>query len=346
MYRYNCQPMAGFWPRRLGKSFPRGANAMATVLSGKRLLDAIRNGTMIQNGSEHCAEGVKYDFRMGNRLLLRGRNGPIDASRLQEVERSQLYLEPGEVAFVLTEESLALPDNVVATLSPKRKLSHDGVLVLGGFFIDAGYPGNLLVGLYNFSTARWPLRPGKKLIAAVFYELEESELAGAACRPDSITDFPEDLVRLMQNYQPIGLAALQAKIHETQKSLSELSVQFHTQDDWKKNFQQSLESHDRQIAELLKGIAEIKDSLTEERKNREAADKDASSQISAVSAQLNQIDERRHSRTALRAGVIGAVIGAIISALVSFGLSYSYGQRFQRPAAPGVSAPPVSGTQH
>ena len=66
---------------------------------------------------------------------------------IPEVDR---FVEPGEVVFVLTEERLDLPRNMIAVLSQKRKLFNQGIQVLGGFCIDPLYRGKLLVGLYNF----------------------------------------------------------------------------------------------------------------------------------------------------------------------------------------------------
>jgi dUTPase len=67
--------------------------------------------------------------------------------------------------------------------------------------IDPLYRGNLLVGLYNFSSTRRPLQAGKKLVAVVFYRLLPTETAEFV-RPEEIDDFPDALVRVMRNYTP------------------------------------------------------------------------------------------------------------------------------------------------
>ena len=143
--------------------------------TGEKLRKAVEEATFIKGGDPACAEGIKYDFRMSSRVLKWKYGRSIDINKLPEAEKAEMVIEPGEVVFVLTEETLELPIDIMAQLVPKRKLSHEGVLVLGGFCIDPLYSGKLLVGLYNFASSRFVLEPERKLIAAVFYQLEETE---------------------------------------------------------------------------------------------------------------------------------------------------------------------------
>jgi deoxycytidine triphosphate deaminase len=116
-----------------------------------------------------------------------------------------MTVEFGEVVFVLTMEQLDLPNNIMAVLSPKRKLSHHGIIALGGFCIDPLYKGPLWIGLYNFSSTAFPLKSGRKLIAALFYELMGDELTDFSV-PESAGqgDFPDELVDLIRNYKPVS----------------------------------------------------------------------------------------------------------------------------------------------
>jgi deoxycytidine triphosphate deaminase len=49
--------------------------------------------------------------------------------------------DPGEAVFVLTQEHLELPANYIAILSPKRRLAHGGIIVLGGLSVDPLHSG-------------------------------------------------------------------------------------------------------------------------------------------------------------------------------------------------------------
>jgi hypothetical protein len=44
-------------------------SAMAKVISESALKLAVEEGTFIKGGTPACAEGLKYDFRLGKRIL-------------------------------------------------------------------------------------------------------------------------------------------------------------------------------------------------------------------------------------------------------------------------------------
>ncbi len=226
---------------------------MPRMITGSDLSTAVEKSTFIQGGDVKCAEGVKYDFRLSNRILKATFGRPVDASQLSETERSNLFVEPGEMVFVLSAERLTLPETMTAELSPKRKLSHAGILAMGGFCIDPLYRGFLLIGLYNFSSTRFPLIPGKKLIAATFYELSEGEL-GQFQTPDELDDFPDELIQVMSRYQPLAIQSVQDAVQKLTEELRGLKADFQSRTDWYQRFERSLDRHDEQISELLRGL--------------------------------------------------------------------------------------------
>src|SRR5256885_12987119 len=90
------------------------------------------------------------------------------------------------------------------------------------FCIDPLYSGKLLVGLYNFSSSRFILEPRRKLIAAIFYELQEGERGDFKKPEASVVDFPRELVRLISTYQPINIQGLQDNIGTLELQISNL----------------------------------------------------------------------------------------------------------------------------
>src|SRR5258708_1894626 len=107
---------------------------MAVMITGQDLRTMVTEGALIKNGDLSCAESIKYDFRLSQRILKAKFGRPMRADEVPD--KQDLVVEPGEVVFVLSEERLTLPRDVIAQLSPKRKLSHAGILTLGGFMID------------------------------------------------------------------------------------------------------------------------------------------------------------------------------------------------------------------
>jgi deoxycytidine triphosphate deaminase len=236
---------------------------MPTMVTGQELRVAIEKGSFVQDGDVNCVEGVKYDFRLGPRILKARYSAPIDANKLNETEKQAICVEPGEAVFVLTEERLALPNNMIAQLSPKRKLSHAGILTLGGFTIDPGYEGRLLIGLFNFSSTPFPLIPGKKIIAATFYRLEGTE-AGEFPAPDKpLDDFPDELVQVMQKYHPVAIQSVTDLVKRLQDDLTSLKEEIRSHEVWYQRFKESLDAHNTQIGGIatdLKAEVEVRKS--------------------------------------------------------------------------------------
>ena len=227
---------------------------MPTMLTGQELRIAVEEQTFIEGGDASCAEGVKYDLRLSPNILKASFSIPVNADTLNETEKRQLTVDSGEVVFVLTEERLRLPSNITAQLSPKRKLSHQGILTPGGFCIDPGYHGRLLIGLLNFSSTPFQLRPGKKLIAATFFRLEGSEVGEFPPVAPSTDEFPDELVQVMQKYRPMAVQSVAATVQTIQTELQSLRSEIRSHEDWYQRFKDSLDTHNNQIGSLSRDL--------------------------------------------------------------------------------------------
>ncbi len=311
-------PYAGdiqYWPRGLtpicsgNPSGPDWSFTLPKAITGEELVRAVESQTFIKNGDVASAEGIKYDFHMGTRIL-KAKFGKIEMDKLSEEKKAEMVIEPGEVVFVLTEETLELPDNIMVQLMPKRKLSHDGILVLGGFCVDPLYTGKLLVGLYNFSSSAYPLDPGRKLIAAVFYELQGQE-KGAFKKPEAaVMDFDQDLVRLISLYQPIDTKSLHEEILSLESQISSLRTEITTDREWKKDFQTKLQQQTENVDKLLRGLEDEKD-------NRLLADKAIGDQINDLKIKQAANDTQGATSHTLLVALISIAVTFILTAALT-----------------------------
>lgn len=283
---------------------------MPRTLTYEELVDAVENSSFIKNGVKECAEGIKYDFRMGSRVLKASKHGAVDIDKLPETEKNEMVVEPGEVVFVLTEENLDLPNTLMAQLVPKRKLSHEGIIVLGGFCIDPLYRGKLLVGLYNFSSTPFSLKPRRKLIAAVFYELQGNEI-GTTPKPEAeVTDFPDDLEKFIHSYQPIDLKVLREGLTSLSSQIEELKGEILTDKQWKRDFQGKLDQQAEHIDRILRG-------LDEENKARTTTEKTFFEEIGALKVTHGQASTQYGTNFV----ILVAVATLIITALLTVGIA-------------------------
>lgn len=276
---------------------------MANIISGEKHSAAVSSQTFIKGGDVSCAEGVKYDFRVSSKLLKASYKRPIDVDKLSEKDKAELFIDPGEMVFILTEEHLDLPNNMVAELSPKRKLSHAGILAIGGFCIDPLYQGRLLIGLFNLSSTPFPIIPGKKVIAATFFLLEEQECCEFEHPEAALEDFPDELVQVMQKYRPMVMTSVLENIQQIQRQVDIIQKKMDSQNDWYKRFEGILDGHNTQIGNLIQG-------LNIEVKARERGEDSLSRALTGYTEQMKAIDK---TMTWLKgaAWVIGGLLALI-----------------------------------
>jgi deoxycytidine triphosphate deaminase len=282
----------------------RADTAMASLVTHDQLREIIKAGQIVVGGDPTAVEGIKYDFRFGSKFLKASLERPVDFNDLQGTEKLQAKIDPGEVVFVMSEERLSLPMDVFVVLVHKRKLSHDGIAVMGGLCVDPGYEGHLLVGLHNFSSSPFQIVPGHKLIAGLFYKLSEGETGNFPHPATKIVDFPEELVRLIRSYQPTNLTSLTEQFGTLKSELALLQREISDDKKWRQDFKEDLDG-------LLAA-------LKEERDNRQEQYKEMETKLSGI--ERDQIATR--SERAVWDKVKWAIIGAIIAGLVALAFKY------------------------
>lgn len=94
-------------------------------------------------------------------------------------EGEAFYLHPGELALVVTLESVTLPDNVVGWLDGRSSLARLGLMVhVTAHRIDPGWHGHIVLEFFNSGKLPLALRPGM-VIGALSFE----PMSGSADRP-------------------------------------------------------------------------------------------------------------------------------------------------------------------
>lgn len=200
-----------------------GKYLMAKIITGVELRELVSQGNIIQNADINCAEGIKYDFRLGSKLLKSYFGDPIDIEKdlLTVDERNKAVVEPGEVVFVLSKERLSLPKDIYIQLSPKRSLSQDGIELLGGLTVDPMYEGYLVFGLKNVAGKPYKLKVGTKIVGANFFKLSDGEEIAESDVPSSIEDFPQRLQELIDKYVPVNPQNLAEELRNLQKAFED-----------------------------------------------------------------------------------------------------------------------------
>jgi len=278
------------------------------ILTESELLLAVENRTFIKDGTKESCEGIKYDFKLSRMVLTAESGRPQDIDQSKEISK----IKPGEIAFVMTEESLELPNDIYCQLSTKRKLSLDGIVILGGLIIDPNYKGKLIFGLYNLSSRSYPLIPGKKLVAGVFYRVNNK----SDKIPEPIDNFPDDLIRAVIDTKPNSVSAINTTIDSMNSAIKEIRVEMQEikknldrDGEWKTDFQNKLTD----ITNLVKQIGENLDKEVRTRTEENIKIEREQIQLERNIEPLSKIQKRsQFLKGVLVTIIVGVVIGVVV----------------------------------
>jgi dCTP deaminase len=261
---------------------------MSTIMNDEQIKIAIKTDQMIENADEVCIEGIKYDFRLGTAFLKSYFGRAVDFTKLREDEKRHAIVEPGETVYVLTAERLNLPKDVFVRLSPKRKLSHDGIQLWGGLTIDPGYKGYLLFGLCNLSSTNFTLEPGRKLVGATFERLDESETMDYAV-PEPLDDFPTEIIHIIKDYKPLETRLIFEELRTCQDKIAALRRELDEDITWKENYRKAIDDNARLITKISDALDLERQTRKEEAEDLKESDDKLRAAISSIDKTLSKI---------------------------------------------------------
>lgn len=85
-----------------------------------------------------------------------------------------MAIPPGQFAFLLTEEYLEIPDNVMALISMRAGFKLNGLINVSGFHVDPGFRGRLVFAVYNAGPSPVNLSRGDELFLIWIADLDSS----------------------------------------------------------------------------------------------------------------------------------------------------------------------------
>jgi deoxycytidine triphosphate deaminase len=321
-----------------------GGDQVPGLVNQDKLRALLGQNIIIKNGDSRSIEGVKYDFRIGPKFLKSKFRRPIDFDSLQNLDAiSSAEIEPGEVVFVMTEEEISLPTNMMIVLTHKRKIAYDGILILGGLAVDPGYDGPLLIGLYNFSSRPYALTRYRKIIAGVFYQLSEEEAKDIKKLPTTTDIFPDDLVRLITNYQPVNLSGVSEKLSQLEGQFKILNDQITTSREWQEKFEGNLSKIQTETSKIQDETAKIAALLKEEVADRKGDTREIKDTMKRTEDRISEVDKKNavvEERRLHNSRILWAII-ALIAGLAGYAIRDIWSSRPLMPTST-TSAPPAA----
>lgn len=87
-------------------------------------------------------------------------------------EGDHIAIPAGQFGFLLTKESVSMPNNAMALISMKSKLKFRGLINVSGFHVDPGYKGKLIFSFFNAGPKPLHIKRGDDLFLIWFVNLD------------------------------------------------------------------------------------------------------------------------------------------------------------------------------
>lgn len=154
----------------------------------ENLKKLLKKTKVIEPYNESSIKNGAYELSLGNQVFQTDSN-PRSVITLEKGQK--IYIDPGQFALLLTEETLKIPRETIAFISIKATIKFKGLINVSGFHVDPGFEGKLLFSVYNAGPSRIVLSRGTKYFPIWFADLNESQdYVGVHNNQDTIPDEP------------------------------------------------------------------------------------------------------------------------------------------------------------
>lgn len=174
------------------------------ILGPKKLLQLVKTQKLVENLSEReltNPEGAGFDLRLGEVYKISGSaflgvlerktadievvakysgdgktvNQPVvgshDRDKKREAKLRKIVIKPGEFYLVKTIESVNMPQNLTASITPRSTTYRSGLFIRTGN-VPPGYCGGLIFGLKNEGPITVEIEMGARIVHIQFSEVK------------------------------------------------------------------------------------------------------------------------------------------------------------------------------
>lgn len=173
--------------------------------------------------------------------------------------------------------------------------------------------------MHNLTREDYPFKPEKKLIAGVFYKLDPEEAKLVHSAPESLYEFPDDLLKNIGTFQSASTEALESRIEKLSEEISLLQGQIDSDRSWKEEFRMGLSKNNEQIAKTNEQIEKISKSIEDLTKNLEKEISERTTGESTLKSKFSLIQGIGIVLGAIFGGGLVSLIVMYIAGILNFG---------------------------
>jgi dCTP deaminase len=147
------------------------ANAM--FWSGETLTD--RLASLIEPFAPERVDCAAYTLSIGPEVYVSPNDQAADPTTVtvRKLGSGDAFtIPPGQFAFLLTEEIVAVPSDAVAFISIRAKIKFRGLVNVSGFHVDPGYHGQLTFAVFNAGPTPIHLKRGQPIFLIWYASLD------------------------------------------------------------------------------------------------------------------------------------------------------------------------------
>lgn len=154
------------------------------ILGPKKLLQLVKTKKLVVGLSEReltNPEGAGFDLRLGEVYRIKGKAFLGETERktpeiellksYKEGEKRSLVIKPGDFYLIKTIESVNMPQNLTASITPRSTTYRSGIFIRTGN-VPPGYCGGLNFGLSNEGPAVVTIEMGARIVHIQFSEVK------------------------------------------------------------------------------------------------------------------------------------------------------------------------------
>ncbi|HLO83572.1 MAG TPA: hypothetical protein VK203_00985 [Nostocaceae cyanobacterium] len=168
-------------------------------------------------------ESASYELCLGEEVYI----SALPDTPLKERKKIQLShtdtvpIPPGQFAFLITSETIKVPNNALAFISIKFKFKSKGLINVSGLHVDPGYSGKLIFAVYNAGPLNLHIGRGERVFSIWYADLDQDDekprdKIGYILIPSDLMNSP-DLVS--------SLPYLKNRLDDIEKKVEKYSIQ-------------------------------------------------------------------------------------------------------------------------
>ncbi len=146
-----------------------------TFWSGETLKKRLGSEGIIDEFDVKQIDCAAYTLRVGAEVYITP-DATNNSRKIINLEEGEHFIIPsGQFAWILTKETIKIPNNAIAFISLKTKIKFKGLINVSGFHVDPGFHGKLVYAVYNAGPQEIRLAQGKDLFLIWFSNLDNLE---------------------------------------------------------------------------------------------------------------------------------------------------------------------------